>query len=267
MKMLKVFAMLALFSTSNCFAQAAQQPEAGSAETILQSYVEDFRHDPSAMEPVTFAVRIRGEGGAEWHVIVEGKKAGVKEAEVSLRKGLPSKPTFLYTTDLPTLQKLDRGELNALTVMGRARDSDPVPMDIEFMPGFQPGPSFFAQAIPLTFHFWTRGFPEVIPFGRKYSRVVHGGNITVLFYQKGLRSAWLQLEKGQHVNQDPKDQVNEFPSLLIGIRGRAIAKIGGQETKMETGAAIFIPAGVTHELWNPGDEPAEAILIMFGEGS
>lgn len=28
-----------------------------------------------------------------------------------------------------------------------------------------------------------------------------------------------------------------------------------------------VPAGVTHEFWNPHDEPAELILIMFGKGA
>jgi hypothetical protein len=29
----------------------------------------------------------------------------------------------------------------------------------------------------------------------------------------------------------------------------------------------FIPPGVSHEAWNPYDEPAEIILLMFGEGA
>lgn len=31
--------------------------------------------------------------------------------------------------------------------------------------------------------------------------------------------------------------------------------------------AKLVPAGVTHEFWNPHDEPAELILIMFGKGA
>lgn len=30
---------------------------------------------------------------------------------------------------------------------------------------------------------------------------------------------------------------------------------------------ILVSARVTHEFWNPNDEPAELILIMFVEGS
>jgi mannose-6-phosphate isomerase-like protein (cupin superfamily) len=30
---------------------------------------------------------------------------------------------------------------------------------------------------------------------------------------------------------------------------------------------LFVPAGVTHEFWNPYDEPAEMIVLMIGEGA
>jgi hypothetical protein len=30
---------------------------------------------------------------------------------------------------------------------------------------------------------------------------------------------------------------------------------------------LFVPAGVAHEFWNPYDEPAEGIMLMFGEGA
>ena len=44
-----------------------------SAEEILQSFVEDFREDPFASEPITFGVRVRGEGGGDWLIDDEGK--------------------------------------------------------------------------------------------------------------------------------------------------------------------------------------------------
>ncbi len=238
-----------------------------SAAEILRSYVEDFRSDPAAAEPMTFGIRLKGENGGEWQVAVGGKKEAMDGYDVELRDGLPSTPSVLYTLDLNTLRKIDRGEINALTAMGRARASDPAPMDIELMEGFQPDPQFFARFIPFTFHFWTRGLPETVKFGKGYSREVHGANMVVLYYQKGLRSAWAQMEKGQRVNADPKDQANPFPTMIIGIRGRAVAKIGGKEVIMQEGQMVFIPAGVSHEAWNPYEEPAEIILLMFGQGA
>lgn len=246
------------------FGHAIQLP---SAEQILRSYVHDFRNDPAAAEPISFGIRIKDEERSEWQVVVAGKKDREGSYQVELRAGLPSAPSVLYTLDLTTLKMLDRGEVNALTAMGRARDSDPAPMDIELMEGFQPGPEFFARFIPLTFHFWTRGFPETVDFGKQQSRNVHGANMVVLYYQKGLRSAWAQIEKGQHVNSDPNDQKNPFPSMIIGIRGKAMARIGGKELILKAGQLAFIPAGITHEAWNPYDEPAEIILLMFGEGA
>ena len=251
-----------------CFALSqSRYIEVRSAEEILRSYVEDFRSDPAAAEPMVFGIRVEGDGGGEWQVAVGGRKETAGGCHVELRDGLPSVPSVLYVLDLATLQKIDRGEINALTAMGKARASDPAPMDIEFMEGFQPEPDFFAHFIPFTFHFWTRGFPETVDFGKDHSREVHGANMVVLYYQKGLRSAWGQIEKGQHVNSDPKDQTNPFPTMFIGIRGKAVVKIGGKEFAVEGGTMVFVPAGVRHEAWNPFEEPAEIVLLMFGEGA
>jgi mannose-6-phosphate isomerase-like protein (cupin superfamily) len=251
-----------------CFALSPPRDiQARSAKEILSSYVEDFRADPAAADPLVFGVRIKGESEGEWQVAVGGRKEAAGGYHVELQDGIPSVPSVLYVLDLATLQKIDRGEINALTAMGKARASDPAPMDIEFMEGFQPEPDFFARFIPFSFHFWTRGNPETVSFGKEHSREVHGANMVVLYYQQGLRSAWAQIENGQHVNSDPKDQTNPFPTMFIGIRGKAVVKIGGKEFTMEGGKMAFVPAGVRHEAWNPYEEPAEIILLMFGDGA
>jgi hypothetical protein len=260
-------ASLAMLACGLVFTAAAAERPGRSAEQILLSFVEDFRSDPAAGEPFVFGVVVKGPEGGDWHVVVSGRGEKGETAGVELRKGLPTSPSVLYTLDLTTLRKIDSGEMNALTSMGKARASDLAPMDIELMPGFRPDPAFFGRFIPFTFHFWTRGFPEVVNFGKLHSREVHGANAVIFYYQRGLRSAWAQIEKGQHVNSDPKDQTNPFPTMIIGIRGRAVAKIGGVEKEFHAGQMVFIPAGVTHEAWNPYDEPAEIILLMFGEGA
>jgi mannose-6-phosphate isomerase-like protein (cupin superfamily) len=246
---------------------AAAPPTDRSVEEILTSYVEDFRMDAAASEPALFGIAVTDADDSDWHVAVTDRREGAEFAEVELRRGLPPVPSVVYRLDAATLRRLDRGEMNALTAMGRARGGDPTPMDIEFMPGFQAGGDFFGRFIPFTFHFWTRGFPETVPYGAEQSREVHGANMVVLYYQKGLRSAWAQVEPGQHVNRDPADQSNPFPTMLIGIRGKAMARIGGVETVIESGRMTFIPAGVTHEAWNPFEEAAEVVLLMFGEGA
>ncbi len=245
----------------------AQQAAVRPVGEILRSFVEDFRNDPAAAAKVVFGVSVKGTSEPDWQVIVSGQKAPSGGFEVELKPGRPSVPTFIYTTDVETLGKIDRGEMNALTAMGKARYSDAAPMDIDGTPGFQPGPDFAATFLPLSFHFWTRGFPEIVNYSPGASRVVHGANMVIFYYQPGLRSAWGQLVKGQHVNADPKDQVNPFPSMFIGLKGKAIVKLGGLEKTVGGGQMIFVPPGTAHEVWNPFDEPAEFIILMFGDGA
>jgi len=245
----------------------AQQPPSRPVGEILKSFVEDFRDDPAAGTRCLFGISVKGSTDAEWHVVASGRKDAAGRFEVELGKGLPTEPAAVYVTDPETLAKIDRGEMNALTAMGRARASDPAPMDVTFTPGFQPGEDFLAAFLPLTFHFWTRGFPETVSFGPAAGREVHGATMVVLYYQQGLRSAWGQIRKGQRVNADPHDQVNPFPTMIIGLRGRAKAKIGGVEKTLEPGQMMFVPPGTAHEAWNPFDEPAEFIILMFGEGA
>lgn len=242
--------------------------DTGSVEAILEEFVADFRLDPAAAEAVTFGVSVRGEGGGEWHVVVAGETNEAGESTVELRPGAAPEPTFVYVADAPILARVHRGEINALTAMGKARSSDVTPMDIDVMEGFVPDGGFLGQVLPLTFHFWTRGTPEVVPYGSKsLTREVHGGNVTVFYYQPGFRSAWFQIENGQHVNSDPGDQVNPFPSMLVMIRGRAEGRIGGEQITLHAEEMMLIRAGVSHEFWNPYDEPAEGILLMFGDGA
>ena len=245
----------------------ARPPASRPVHEILKSFVEDFRSDPAAGSRTVFGITVQGSSEPDWRVAVSGRKAADGRFEVELLKGLPAEPAFVYVTDRATLEKIDRGEMNALTALGRARSTDTAPMDITFTPGFKPGEDFWASFLPLTFHFWTRGFPETVSFGPAAGREVHGATMVILYYQKGLRSAWAQIRKGQHVNADSRDQVNPFPTMIIGLRGRAMGKIGGVEKILEAGQMLFIPPGIAHEAWNPFDEPAEIILLMFGEGA
>jgi mannose-6-phosphate isomerase-like protein (cupin superfamily) len=236
-----------------------------SAEKILQSFAEDFREDPFAREPITFGVRVRGEGGGDWLIVVEGKSKGDEKAAVRLKKGFPGEPIGYYNMDIETLRKIDRNELSVLTGMGKARSSDIAPVEFDVGEGFEPDPGYWERLMPFTFHFWTRGTPEIIKFAGEYSRVIHGANVVLFYYERGLRTGWYQIEKDQHINEDPKDQTNPFPTMLIITRGKAFAKIGGVEKIIQKGELLFIPAGISHEFWNTNEEPCEGIIIMFGK--
>jgi mannose-6-phosphate isomerase-like protein (cupin superfamily) len=238
-----------------------------SVVDILRTYVDDYARDPSAHGPITFGIRITGEGGGEWRVTVHKKDPGDSMATALLDEGFPKEPTFFFRTDADTLRKIDSGRMNALTAMAAAFSTDETPLDIDMMPGFKPGKDFVSVAIPLTFHFWTRGFPERVPFGTGLTRETHGANAAIMYYQPGLRSAWVQIAHGQHANADPRSQTNPFSSMLIGLSGECKAKIDGKTSDMKAGEMMFIPANITHEFWNPHEKPFEAILLMFGEGA
>jgi quercetin dioxygenase-like cupin family protein len=157
--------------------------------------------------------------------------------------------------------------MNALTGAVKAFSTDYAPFDMEAMEGYQPGEDFVAKVVPFMFHFWTKGTPEIIPFGPEYSRNTHGAQATIFFYQPGLRSGWGILYPGQHANEHPKSKSNSFPSLLIFTKGKAVARLNGKDQEIKEGQAIFIPPGMEHEFLNPFDLPAEFILLMFGEGA
>ena len=140
-------------------------------------------------------------------------------------------------------------------------------MDADVMEGYQAGAQFVQDYLDLSFHFWNRGTPEVVLFGDNHTRFTHGADISVFYYQPGLRTAWGSLKKGMHANADKKSQINPFPSLIIFTRGKGTARIGGKEMEVTEGQTMLVPPGVSHEFWNDNEQPLELVLIMFGEGA
>ena len=244
---------------------AADEPEPSkSVEQIIESYVTDFRSDRFAAEPMVFGIQVPGKG--EWHVRVTGKRRD-DSWEVALGDGPAPKPTFLYRIETETLRAIDRGELNAITAQGKAFASDYAPMDVINMEGYQPSPEEDALVNPFSFHFWTRGFPEIIPFGEGLTRKLHGANNVGFYYETGLRTIWSRIEPRERVRDDPREQAMPFPMLIVGIRGTAEGEVDGARISLSAGHAVFIPPQATHVWWNETDEAAEAILIMFGKGA
>jgi len=238
--------------------------ESREVSAILGRFAEDYRLDPTFTQAVTFGVRVDG----DWWTIAARPASEGSPAVVSVAEGKPSEPTFFFFLDVQTLRKLDQGKLNARTALGKARHTDPAPMDIDPTdPDVVWDTEFNQKVDAVANHFWVRGTPEMIAFNQGASRVIHGANAVLLHYADGLRSVWYQVENGQHINKDTSDQVNPFPSLFIFTGGVGRARIGGVEMDIEGGTATVVPAGVPHEFWNPFDAPFEFILIMFGEGA
>jgi mannose-6-phosphate isomerase-like protein (cupin superfamily) len=234
-------------------------PNAASAQDdtadILDRFATDYLDDMTFSRDVSFGVEVDGD---MWSVeLVQG--AGT----YSITHTTPAEPTFYYTVETETLGQIDRGEMTALTAMGKAFSTDVTPMDIEMMDGAD----FDPFILTFTFHFWTRGTPEIINFREVETRFIHGGNAALIYYQPGFRSGFGYLMPGQHANADPRSRTNPFPSLFIFTGGRATARLDGVDQEVGDGQILFIPAGMSHEFLNPYDEPAEFLLFMFGEGA
>lgn len=231
------------------------QAQSDGTETILERFAADYLEDPTFQSSTEFGVVVDG----DWWTVSMDAEAG----SYAVTHGEPASPTFYYTAESDALAQVDRGELAALTAMGKAFSSDYAPMDIELMDGAGFDPAILA----LTFHFWTRGTPEIINWREHATREVHGGNVGIIYYQPGFRSGFGNVMPGQHVNADPRSRTNPFPTLLIFTGNRAIARIDGVDQEIGNGQMLLIPAGVSHEILNPFDEPAEFLLFMFGDGA
>ncbi len=244
------------------YAQAAEGKAPSDLE-ILEVYAADFARDPTLTEAVTFGV----ESGDDFYTVEASPAAEGVAARVTVKEGAPASPSFYYTLDEGWLGKLHRGEVNALTSMAKAFSTDVTPMDIGVMEGFQPEGDFGGWVIPFTFHFWTKGQPEIVPISPDKTRFTHGANAGILYYQPGLRSGWFDIRPGQHVNADERSRENPFPSMFIMTKGEVTAIIGGERLTFREGTMMLVPASVSHEFINEGTEPAFGFLFMFGEGA
>ena len=229
----------------------------GEVQARLETLAEDYEADPSRID-ATFGLEV---DGTAW--TVSSTKDGVSIAE-----GAPQVPALVYATDADTFRRILSGEMSALTALAQARASDPTPLQVTTVNGREFDPAALTELQSVLFHFFTTGQPEIVPLGVEHSRLVHGAQAAPIYYGDGLRTSWYGIAPGQHVNEDPADQVNPFASIFIFTEaGSARARIGGEAVELEDDQAIFVPAGMAHEFWNPGDETATFILIMFGENA
>ncbi len=233
-------------------------------QQIVSSYVNDFKKDRYASQPMTFGITVPDHGN--WTIEVTGKHSN-QGWEINLTTGKPQLPTFIYNIEFETLRAIDEGNINALTAQGKAFAGDYTPMSIIMMEGFQPNMEEYGKINPFSFHFWTRGFPEIIPFGEGMTRRAHGSNFTIFYYQPGIRTAWYRVLPEERVRDDAREQVMPFPMLIVAIKGTTEGIVDGERVSLTAGNTIFIPKNVNHKWWNETNEATEAILIMFGEGA
>ncbi|MEM9302652.1 MAG: cupin domain-containing protein [Pseudomonadota bacterium] len=243
---------------------AAGHMESRTVEQILDSYVQDFRNDRFAADPMQFGIRIAEQG--EWHVIVAGQEDD-DGWQVLLRDGPSPTPTWGYRMDEKTLRMIDSGEWNALTARGKAFSSDKAPMELFDMEGYKRTPEAYRAINPFSFHFWTRGFPELIPFGADLTRTLHGSPAVGLYYETGLRTIYSRIDPGGRVRDDPREMAMPFLIMIAVIEGVAEGEVDGERVTVPAGNVVFVPPHATHLWWNDTDEPAAALLIMFGDGA
>lgn len=231
-------------------APALAQNEVGE---MLERFASDYMQDPTFTEDRVFGVEIDGE---MWTVALDRDTASYE-----IWNGPPPEPTFYYTGSPDIFEQIGRGEITALTAMGKAFSTDQTPFDLAMMEGFEFDPAIIA----FGFHFWTRGFPEILNYRELETRFIHGANAGLIYYQPGFRSGFGNVAPGQHANADERSRSNPFPSMFIVTEGQLIARINGEDTVMEGGQLMIIPPGVDHEFLNPFDVPAYFFLFMFGE--
>jgi mannose-6-phosphate isomerase-like protein (cupin superfamily) len=259
--LLATFTLLAM--AAPLVAQEVPPPGgADGAAEILARYADAWRggEEFALDSALTLGFRIGGPGGGEYHVVLGPEGPG------RLGEGIPE-GRLVFETEIDFLRRLDRGEMHVLTAMAQARGGDRTPLVPRFPPGFRWTAESRAFWFPLLASFWNREWPEVVRFGDGLTREVHGANAAVIHYDVGFRSAWYQLLPGMHINPDPRDQTNPYPSLVIVMRGEAHARIGGVDVVLREGEALHIRPGVTHEFWVGDGGYAEAIVVMYGEGA
>ncbi len=213
----------------------ASRTVSDSANAILQRYADAWlgRKELELPRSLVLAFAVSGDRGGDYGLELSNDPGG------TVQEGMPAQYDIRFDVDIEFLRRLDRGEMSALTAMGQARSSDPIPLNPRFGPDFgkiTDAPLLFRR---LCFHFWNRGWPEITSFSESAAREVHGANAVVFVYDRGFRSAWYQLKPGMHINADPKDQTNNFPQLVIVTKGTFRARLDGREMVLSEGQAVL----------------------------
>ena len=163
--------------------------------------------------------------------------------------------------------KIFRGDMTAMTSMGQATSSDPIPLNFDIQKGITDNDTndflFIAQ------RFFNTTPYDLVKLGEEHARIVHGGLAIPIFYQRtegiGVRSAWYQINKGEQVNE-PGD-TNPFPQYFMITQGQGYAKIGNDTIEVKKNEAYFILPNSDHVFWNEREEPIVYIFLAWGKGA
>ena len=187
--------------------------------------------------------------------------------EFELIKGSTDSYNMSFSATKEHYNKIFSGEMTAMTSMGQATSSDPIPLNFDIQKAISDNEIndflFIAQ------RFFNNTPYDLVKLGEEHARIVHGGLAIPIFYQKtdgiGVRSAWYQINKGEQVNE-PGD-TNPFPQYFIITQGQGYAKIGNDTIDVKANEAYFIPPNKDHVFWNERDEPIIYIFLAWGKGA
>lgn len=222
---------------------------------ILEDFTKSYTEKESDLYDLKLGFLI--DDNEWWHIYI--KSSG----EYEVNKGKPQEPVYYFIGSMDILQKIHKQEMTAMTAMGRAQWSDPTPLDIRQMEGAKFPDGF--NHLKFAFRYFNLSNPEMVKLGKEHSRIVHDGYAIPLVYNKGLRSGWYRIDKGMQINEDPKDQVNPFDTVIIVTEGKGVAKLGGKEIQISKRETYYIPEGMSHTFWTDDEEGLEFIIIMYGE--
>ena len=190
-----------------------------------------------------------------------------KDKQFRMNQGESSSSNFSFESNLGHYSKMYNGEMTALTSMGQASSTDPIPL----VPKLEKPVSdnllndflFFSQ------RFFNVDSNDKVALTIDNSRFIHGGHAIPIFYQKsdefGVRSAWYQINRGEQVNDF--GDTNPFPQYFIITSGSGYAKIGRDTISINPNEAYFVAPENEHIFWNDNDQPLVLIFIAFGEGA
>ncbi|MEF8832030.1 MAG: cupin domain-containing protein [Candidatus Thermoplasmatota archaeon] len=162
-----------------------------------------------------------------------------------------------------TFEKLNSGEWNGMTAVGRSSMSESAPLDFRIPEGEQLNDETLQMMYHFLVHFFSKDYPTVTELGRKHSRKVHGGNAVPIAYGDGIRSAYYTIKKGEQINEDEEDPWDQV-FTVIGGSGKAF--VDGEEIELKKNISMHVPPNTEHIIKKEkGDDELELLWIAYGE--
>jgi mannose-6-phosphate isomerase-like protein (cupin superfamily) len=244
------------------------------AEMILRDYADDYVNDPMALD-ASFGIKL---GPQWWNVTVARKETPSQRGrltdhsfgphDVTLTRGAPTSPTWYFEiASLDVLEKIASGEVNAGTAAMQSFGSDRVGVETRDMEGFKSTSGDEADRYIALAHFFTKGRPEVIRFGRDKALQTHGVQATAIHMVKAARILHFSINRDEAANDSEQLEASQTPNLFIVTHGRGTVESDDGVIPVEPGVAVYVPQFTKHVIRNDGGEPLEGILILYGDNS